>query len=75
MEVTHEAAIEGGCLCGAVRLRSEARPLAVWTCWCRLCQYLGAGSATVNVLCGWLPRCKWRFDVGGWSGAVLCPAC
>lgn len=41
--------ITGGCLCGEVRLRIEAQPLAVRTCWCRLCQYLGAGSATVNV--------------------------
>ncbi|WP_197524363.1 transposase [Novosphingobium resinovorum] len=29
-----------------------------------------------KVLCGWLPRCKWRFDdLAYWSGAVLCPAC
>jgi hypothetical protein len=41
--------ITGGCLCGKVRLRVDAEPLAVRTCWCRLCQYLGAGSATVNV--------------------------
>jgi len=41
--------IEGGCLCGKVRLRVTAEPLAVRTCWCRLCQYLGGGSATVNV--------------------------
>lgn len=28
------------------------------------------------VLCGWLPRCKARFDVlAAGSGAVLCPAC
>ena len=40
--------IEGGCFCGQVRYRIEAEPLAVRTCWCRLCQYLGAGSATVN---------------------------
>jgi hypothetical protein len=49
METTHNTVIEGGCLCGAVRLHSAAEPLAVRTCWCRLCQYLGAGSATVNV--------------------------
>jgi hypothetical protein len=41
--------ISGGCLCGAVRYESSAAPLITRVCWCRLCQYLGAGSGTVNV--------------------------
>jgi hypothetical protein len=42
--------IEGGCLCGAVRFSTEAEPIATRVCWCRDCQKLAAGSATVNVI-------------------------
>ncbi|WP_380875034.1 aldehyde-activating protein [Sphingomonas sp. DBB INV C78] len=42
--------VSGGCLCGAVRFTVDATPLGVRTCWCRLCQYLAAGNATVNVI-------------------------
>jgi len=40
--------ISGGCLCGAVRYRSTASPITTRVCWCRVCQYIGAGSGTVN---------------------------
>jgi hypothetical protein len=40
--------ITGGCLCGAVRYRSTAAPVTARMCWCRICQYIGAGNATVN---------------------------
>ena len=43
--------IKGGCLCKAVRYEiSAAKPLAVRACWCRTCQYIGAGNATVNAV-------------------------
>ncbi len=44
------ADIAGGCLCGAVRFRSTAPPIATRYCWCRDCQHLAAGNATVNVI-------------------------
>src|SRR2546430_10854075 len=40
--------ITGGCLCRAVRYSISAAPIVTRTCWCRVCQYLGAGGATVN---------------------------
>jgi len=43
--------IAGGCLCGAVRYEIAAdAPVGVRQCWCRVCQYLGAGSGTVNAI-------------------------
>lgn len=41
--------ITGRCLCGAVHYEIDAEPITARTCWCRLCQYLGGGTAQVNV--------------------------
>jgi hypothetical protein len=41
--------ITGGCLCRTVRYRISAQPILARVCWCRLCQYFGSGSGTVNV--------------------------
>jgi hypothetical protein len=39
----------GRCLCGAVIYKIASDPISARACWCRLCQYIGAGSGTVNV--------------------------
>jgi len=41
--------VEGGCLCRAIRYAFSASPIVARVCWCRVCQYIGAGSGTVNV--------------------------
>ena len=75
--------ITGGCLCKAVRYSISAAPIVTRACWCRVCQYLGAGSATINVC---FPSEAVRFS-GEWrdyalvadSGNVarrrFCPTC
>lgn len=40
----------GQCLCGQVRFTINADPLGARMCWCRDCQRIASGSATVNVL-------------------------
>ena len=39
----------GGCLCKSVRFSAAAAPLAARVCWCRVCQYLGAGNGAMSV--------------------------
>ena len=48
--MTQPTELTGGCLCKAVRYRIATQPLATRLCWCRVCQYLAAGNATVNVV-------------------------
>jgi hypothetical protein len=73
----------GGCLCKAVRYRITAAPIITRTCWCRVCQYIGAGSATVNVcfakdaitISGPLSDYRSVADSGNIMHRRFCPSC
>ena len=41
--------ITGGCLCGAVRFTTNAEPIVTRACWCKVCQTIAAGNATINL--------------------------
>ena len=76
-------AVKGGCLCGAVRYSIDAEPAATRACWCRTCQFIGAGSATVNVFFpseaitveGTLKIYASRADSGAMVHQEFCPIC
>jgi hypothetical protein len=73
----------GGCLCKAVRYSIDATPIVTRTCWCRVCQYIGAGSATVNVcfpssalsVSGELADYRMVADSGNAAHRRFCPRC
>ncbi|MBL4863425.1 MAG: GFA family protein [Rhodobiaceae bacterium] len=75
--------IEGGCLCGSVRYKSSAAPIVMRACWCRLCQYIAAGSATINLafqsdavtVTGELRDYASTADSGHRMHRQFCPAC
>ena len=75
--------ITGGCLCKAVRYRIAAAPIITRMCWCRLCQYLAAGNATVNVcfpsqaiaITGALKDYRSVADSGNTMHRRFCPEC
>jgi hypothetical protein len=75
--------IEGGCLCRAVRYRITAEPITTRVCWCRVCQYLAAGNATVNLcfptaavtITGETRDFRSIADSGNVMHRRFCPAC
>ena len=42
--------ITGRCFCGAVQFQFDQAPIAVRACWCRDCQYLATGNASINAI-------------------------
>jgi len=75
--------ITGGCWCQAVRYEINAAPIVTRVCWCRVCQYIGAGSATVNtcfpsnavIIRGELRDYSTVADSGNVMHRRFCPTC
>ena len=75
--------IAGGCLCGAVRYRTDAEPIMTRLCWCRLCQYIATGNAAVSVcfpsagmsITGTASDFQSTADSGNRMHRRFCPAC
>ena len=73
----------GHCLCGQVRFTADAEPLGARMCWCRDCQRIASGSATVNVLFdeaavayeGEITTIELIADSGNRVRRGFCPAC
>ncbi len=73
----------GGCLCGEIRYMIHAEPQGARMCWCRDCQRIASGSATVNVLFdedavkieGPLSTFMMTADSGNTVERGFCPTC
>ena len=75
--------MQGGCLCRAVRYTATEPPLVTRVCWCRTCQYIGAGSGTVNAcfrtagfqITGMTADLRGIADSGNVMHRRFCPEC
>ncbi|MGK9170748.1 GFA family protein [Inquilinus limosus] len=75
--------ITGRCFCGAVRFRFDQPPVATRACWCRDCQYLSSGNASINAifrtegfsLTGEVAEYVSRADSGNIMRRRFCPKC
>jgi hypothetical protein len=73
----------GGCLCGAVRYRLDARPLAVNACHCHDCKKLTGATNLLMILAmrdafshqGAVARYRKRADSGREVDIVRCATC
>ncbi len=50
MTIQHDASLEGGCACRAVRYRMAGKPLFVHCCHCRWCQRETGASFALNAM-------------------------
>ena len=73
----------GQCLCGQVSFTIDAEPLGARMCWCRDCQRIACGSATVNVVFpeaavryeGEMSTIRLTADSGNTVERGFCPQC
>lgn len=73
----------GQCLCGQVQYRIDSDPVGARSCWCRDCQRIASGSATVNVLFpeesvhfdGDISTIQMTADSGNTVERGFCPEC
>ena len=77
-------AITGGCRCGQLRFEIAAEaPIAARVCWCRDCQYFGAGAGTANAtfaraavtVTGEVRKFTSKADSGAVMHRGFCPTC
>lgn len=75
---------DGGCLCGAVRYRVEARPLTITACHCDACKKMSGGTnllvftvprESFHHLSGDVQRYRRTAESGRQSDVVRCTAC
>jgi hypothetical protein len=75
--------VKGRCLCGQINFALNAEPLTARVCWCRDCQYLGAGTGMANVgfpsstlvISGPIAWFKSMADSGNEMERGFCPTC
>ena len=73
----------GQCLCGDIRFTINEVPQGARMCWCRDCQRIASGSATVNVLfpeaavryVGEMTTLRLTADSGNIVERGFCPTC
>ena len=78
-----EQLITGRCFCGAVRFELDGPPISTRACWCRDCQYLSSGNASINLIfpsaslkvSGSTAEYMSRADSGNVMRRRFCPKC
>jgi hypothetical protein len=75
--------LTGRCFCGAVRFQCSQPPIVTRACWCRDCQYLSSGNASINAIfatdnieiIGELSEYISKADSGNVMRRRFCPKC